>query len=130
MTENDIIRMAKEAGMEQDVEYMKNLLIGGDPSFAKHWNQICEDFSADNHLWINGLRAQGIKAAHPNDGWVDQSAQTMQFVYPQFNDGAGVSDLVMLGRHYEQSNQLIKLTRKRVSTFGSVSWEFDYVGQA
>lgn len=47
--------------------------------------------------WISGLRAAGVKAAHPDDGWVDRDANTVCFVYPQFDDGVNVGNLIALG---------------------------------
>lgn len=43
------------------------------------------------------LRRAGIKAAHPDDGWVDRKKNTIHFAYPQFNDGAGIGDKIALG---------------------------------
>jgi hypothetical protein len=47
--------------------------------------------------WIEDLRGQGIKAAHPDDGWVDRQRNTIHLAYPQFNDGLAVGELLALG---------------------------------
>jgi hypothetical protein len=49
-----------------------------------------------------------VKASHPDDGWVDRKgrrntfgyvpeADSVQFAYPQFNDGVKVGDKIALG---------------------------------
>lgn len=58
--------------------------------------------------WIAKLRADGVKAAHPDDGWVDRKCKTVHFAYPQFNDGAGVGDRVALGT--ENEYRIVTLT--------------------
>lgn len=47
--------------------------------------------------WIAALRDAGVKAAHPDDGWVDRERNTVFFCYPQFDDGVAVGDLIALG---------------------------------
>ena len=47
--------------------------------------------------WIAALRAAGVRAAHPDDGWVDREENTVYFCYPQFDDGVAVGDLIALG---------------------------------
>ena len=47
--------------------------------------------------WIADLRRRGVKAAHPDDGWVDREAGTIHLCYPLFNDGLSVGDLLALG---------------------------------
>lgn len=64
---------------------------------------VARAVSIDDHTaqrereWIAGLRAQGVKAAHPDDGWVDRERNLVHLAYPQFNDGLGVGDLLALG---------------------------------
>ena len=67
-------------------------------NFVSTYNQICTEYVNKEKEWIKNLRAAGFKAAHPNDGWVDRKNYTVIFVYPQFDDGAGVGDIIMLGR--------------------------------
>jgi hypothetical protein len=53
---------------------------------------------AEQAAWIAALRAAGIAAAHPDDGWVDRRRQTLELVYPDFNDGVQIGSRVALGR--------------------------------
>jgi len=47
--------------------------------------------------WIKRLRSQGVKAAHPNDGWINRELKRIDFVYPDFYDGVVIGDRVALG---------------------------------
>lgn len=42
------------------------------------------------------LRALGIKASHPDDGWHNREERYFQLAYPDFDDGVKVGDVVML----------------------------------
>lgn len=79
-----------------DYNQMRNA-VSGKASGVALWLSICNEAEQKEKSWIEDLRARGFKAAHPNDGWVDRENNTLHFAYPQFNDGAGVGDLVMLG---------------------------------
>lgn len=65
--------------------------------FAK----ICQDHEEAERQWIADLRSIGIKAAHPDDGWVDRKRAKrhdfVRFAYPQFNDGVQEGDRIALG---------------------------------
>lgn len=66
-------------------------------NFHVEWVKIGIERKREQDEWIATLRAQGVKAAHPDDGWVDRMENSVFFAYPQFNDGAQVGDLVALG---------------------------------
>lgn len=72
-------------------------LARGDASFVARWADICRQGQREHDEWVESLRAQGIKAAHPDDGWVDREKSTVHFAYPQFNDGVKVGDQIALG---------------------------------
>jgi hypothetical protein len=74
--------------------------------------------------WVSRLRACGVKAAHPDDGWVNRQENTVTLQYPQYDDGAGVGDLVALGWPY--GHRLVRLT-ERVPLWYSPSgkWKFE-----
>lgn len=48
--------------------------------------------------WCDELREAGIRAAHPDDGWVDRQANTVRLEYPQFAGRLEVGDLIALGQ--------------------------------
>lgn len=47
--------------------------------------------------WVDRLRAMGVKAAHPDDGWVNRDENRVHLSYPQFFDGLQEGDLLALG---------------------------------
>ena len=73
------------------------LACSNDPALIATWNGLAANEAKRTRAWVADLRALGVKAAHPDDGWVNRKADTVQLVYPQFNDGPGVGDLIALG---------------------------------
>ena len=69
----------------------------GDPAILEVFREIVWESVRTQNAWIDALRAAGIQAAHPDDGWVDREKNRVQFVYPQFNAGARPGDLIALG---------------------------------
>lgn len=65
--------------------------------FVKNYANYQSQYARMEKEWIEMLRRNGIKAAHPDDGWVDRSENSIHFSYPQFNDNPQVGDLIMLG---------------------------------
>src|SRR4051812_15076789 len=53
--------------------------------------------AADRRRWVESLRYQGIKAAHPDDGWVNRRESKVHLAYPDFDDGLDRGDLLALG---------------------------------
>jgi hypothetical protein len=95
-----------------------------DKAFAERWAEICDEHKKSESAWIAGLRAAGVKAAHPDDGWVDRDANTVTFAYPQFNDGAQAGDLVALGYHFGKT-RIVRLNEfKRGLLLSNGRWTF------
>lgn len=76
---------------------MNDLGVSGSPEFIALWRKVCDEQKLSEKQWVAELRAKGFKAAHPNDGWVNRKDNEVSLVYPQFNDGVSIGDLVMLG---------------------------------
>jgi hypothetical protein len=96
-----------------DYNQMRNC-VKGNPEIVNRWIDICDKAENSEKLWIEHLREKGFKASHPNDGWVDRENHEVYFAYPQFNDGADVGDLVMLGwSDDKKSERPIRLIGKR-----------------
>lgn len=76
---------------------MIGLVTTSSPDFAKTWADICHQGQVEQDNWIAALRAQGVKAAHPDDGWVDRKKNEVHPAYPQFSDGVAAGDIVALG---------------------------------
>lgn len=73
------------------------LCRSNDAGHVATWDRIGATLAAEQREWNARLRAQGVKAAHPDDGWVDRANSTVQFSYPAFDDRVQVGDLIALG---------------------------------
>jgi len=103
---------------------------GGSPENIWAFAQAAREMEAEQDRWVAGLRAAGVKAAHPDDGWVDRVANSIILCYPQFNDGAGVGDVIALGSppgSFGERTRLVRIIGKRVGTFGNTYWSFEAV---
>ncbi|MFN9913434.1 MAG: hypothetical protein ACK53L_12660, partial [Pirellulaceae bacterium] len=98
-------------------------LARGRPDLVARWASICIDADNKKEAWIAKLRNEGIKAAHPDDGWVDRIKNEVQFVYPQFNDGVCVGDRIALGWPTEW--RTVTVVSKTRTGFGRLLWVFD-----
>ncbi len=85
---------------------MSRYAATGQPQAVARWNLICAEADRLEAEWVAWLRAGGIKAAHPDDGWVKRNTDQptdgsrrdlVQFAYPQFNDNPARGDLIALG---------------------------------
>lgn len=99
--------------------------VSGNAEFVSKWHQICDEHDERERAWIQGLRERGSKAAHPNDGWVNRETNEVVFAYPQFNDGAGIGDLVMLGHAGYKNQRPVRLIAQRHGFL--LYWQFEDV---
>jgi len=84
-------------------------------------------YEHDEKEWVEMLRRNGFKAAHPNDGWVNREENKVQLVYPQFDDGLKVGDKMMLGWHSDEKYwRPIRIIEKIESTIfrDLIRWKF------
>ena len=103
--------------------------VSGDAKFVMLWAEICRNQELEKAEWVDMLRSNGIKAAHPNDGWINRERDYLTFQYPQFNDGADIGDLVMLGWPSTKEDKLllVRLTKKHKSLFSVDSFDFERI---
>lgn len=89
---------------------------------------IAVSMEREQDEWIAALRSVGVKAAHPDDGWVNRKDNLVQFVYPQFNDDAKAGDLVALGwprwGSKKPQHRIVRLVEFHQGSF-SGSWKFE-----
>lgn len=92
-------RLAKGADVThlQEAILSDGSIVRGQPEHVARAVAIDRDMCAVERAWVDQLRAEGIKAAHPDDGWVKRAENKVHLCYPQFNDGLGVADLLALG---------------------------------
>jgi hypothetical protein len=102
--------------------------VSGSAEGVAMFSSIATSMEREQDAWIASLRAAGVKAAHPDDGWVDRTHNTVQFVYPQFNDGAKAGDLVALGwprwGSEKPCHRIVRLIELERGAFSS-SWRFE-----
>lgn len=79
------------------VSQASGAVISGHAEHVARARQRDHDRQAEQVAWIAALRGAGVKAAHPDDGWVNRERNTVHLAYPQFNDGLSVGDLLALG---------------------------------
>lgn len=72
------------------------------------------DDVAREQEWIAELMEAGVRAAHPDDGWVDREANTVALVYPQFDLGVQAGDIIALGR--PDRHRIVHVTGRQVHT--------------
>jgi hypothetical protein len=104
-------------------------LCRGNLDFAPTWRDVVREGEIAQEKWIRELRARGIKAAHPDDGWVDRERNLVFFAYPHFNDGAKIHDLIALGWHFDKT-RIVRIVGKAACRFGEDRWVFEEVQDA
>jgi hypothetical protein len=102
-------------------------LCRGDADFVSTWRDVVREAEISEEQWIRSLRERGIKAAHPDDGWVDRVRNTIYFAYPHFNDGAKFGDLIALGWHFDKT-RIVRIVGRITPHFGAARWVFEEVG--
>ncbi|MGA0608887.1 hypothetical protein [Caldimonas sp. KR1-144] len=105
-------------------DYLKGLTCRSSADYALA-AEVARQMEREEQEWIASMRAQGAKASHPNDGWVNREERSLILCYPQFDDGADVGDLVALGDPWGKA-WLVQLGKK----IGSREWEFEMIGLA
>lgn len=84
--------------------------------FLRLFKSIVQEQRAAEAEWITRLRREGVKAAHPDDGWVDRQRNEVMLVYPQFCDHAGEGDRIALGN--EERYRIVTVKEVRWNRFG------------
>jgi hypothetical protein len=112
------------SSLREHVQSKYDVGVSGRRNIIERWDKIAEQNGIEAAQWVRFLRSLGIKAAHPDDGWVDRAENNVIFCYPQFNDKPKVSDLVVLGSHYNSKNRIVRITR--AAKWGIVSRSTKY----
>ena len=94
--------------MAYDYESKDGLCKSNNAEFIHTWNEVGKKMEDEERRWIEYLRSQGVKAAHPDDGWVDRENNNVLLQYPQFNDGVKIGDTIALGWSWNKT-RLVKV---------------------
>lgn len=89
------------------------------------WNNFWEEQKIKEQYYIEKLRANGISAWHPNDGWVNREDKYFKLVYPYFNDGVNIGSKVMLSFGDKDCERLVVVTNIKIDFFDSKMYYFD-----
>jgi len=104
----------------------------GSPAAEEFVNKMREWEDSYNLLrraWIAELRAQGVSAAHPDDGWVNRNDNILYPVYPDFNDGIEVGSTVALGDHRKHRLVRVTATERNFLNPKRLSYHFEEVSE-
>jgi len=88
------------------------------------WHRLCDESACRRQEWIRALRQQGIRAAHPDDGWVNRADNEVHLCYPHFDDGLGVGDLLALGWE-SRGHRVVRVTGVRRTIMGLRWYRFN-----
>lgn len=84
--------------------------VSGDPEHVARAIEIDRNLHQEEAAWVADLRCQGVKAAHPDDGWVKRDVNKVHLAYPQFDDAPTVGDLIALGSS-RRTTRLVRVTQ-------------------
>lgn len=90
-----------------DYDSMESVCVGGD--FVASLVKICRDAASHEKRWIAAMRSAGLKAAHPDDGWVDRERNEVGFCYPSFYDNPRVGDEIALAYHFDRNPRFVRI---------------------
>ncbi len=97
-------------------------LVQGDSSFVSSYEEIVKKNNKLRSEWAEKLKLDGVKASHPDDGWVDRKENYVQFCYPQFIESIEVGDEVALGDF--DKYRVVKIVSVEKSGFGLAKYYF------
>jgi len=99
--------------------------VSGKPKFVAEFARICDEYRESKETWINQLKAEGYKAAHPNDGWVDRENNRVKLAYPYFDYGLEAGDKLMLGWSDLKHNRSVIITKVEPGIVSSPWYYFE-----
>ncbi|QIW89731.1 hypothetical protein PQE71_gp049 [Bacillus phage Izhevsk] len=95
--------------MAYDYKSKDGLCESNNKNFVDTWNNVVDDYNKNERRWIEDLKLQGVKASHPDDGWVDRIGNKVFLQYPQFNNYPEVGDTIALG--WASKYRLVKVVK-------------------
>ncbi len=81
------------------------------------------NYATREKAWLERLAVEGVRIVHPDDGWVDRNANTVQFVYPTMQHAMPAPGvLVALGT--PEKWRVVMLKREVRQPIGPSRWAF------
>lgn len=107
---------------------MKRLKIGSTDKLgtevAISLRSIENSYETEEKEWIKQLKKKHIKAAHPDDGWVNRTENYINFFYPYFRHTIKIGDLIVLGWHWNKNNRVVEVTKIKKTMFDLTNYYF------
>lgn len=92
--------------------------VSGDRETVQQAIALERDQGAQRAALVAQLRADGVKAAHPDDGWVNRADKTVHLAYPYFNDGLAIGDRLALD-HWRDGVRVVRVVGSEPNRFDS-----------
>lgn len=83
--------------MKTETQTLIDCMKSKNPEHIQTWTKICLDQKSKYNKWAEKLKAEGVKMAHPDDGWVDRKEDKVHPCYPEFKHNPQIGDLIVLG---------------------------------
>jgi hypothetical protein len=106
--------------------YYSKIVSGlkGQEDLVHNFEEITIKQNIETQQWINFLISLGVKAAHPDDGWVNREKNSIKFAYPHFNNNPKVGDVICLGWANHNKNRLVRVIKYPITGILSKSREY------
>lgn len=102
------------------------IAVSGRADIVSLYHSIENNAQKEQEEWVKMLRDSGVKAAHPDDGWVNRQINAIQPCYPQFNDGVEEGDVIALG--WPAKYRLVRIVGVSYGKFfNQLIWKFEPV---
>lgn len=91
-------------------------------AFYKGYCEAVDKRKNDLDEWVEQLKTTGIKAAHPDDGWVNREDNEVHLAYPHFERKIDVGDTIALGEPAKHRIVVVASIQERFA--GMVYYKF------
>lgn len=89
-------------------------------SFYTTFANVVSEDKRKTREWIDCLRSKGIRAAHPDDGWVNRDTNEVILTYPYFGKILEIGDSIALGDYREY--RIVHVTNIREGYVGNLKY--------
>ena len=101
--------------------------VSGRPDLVEQWKDGCRVSAYERKAWVKKMRALGVRASHPDDGWVDRENNHLQLCYPDFERSLAVGSLIALGG--PENYRLVRVTKvdteQRIIPDSLITYEYE-----